>query len=622
MPKLILFILFNIFFCKISLSNEINNYDQCNWNNKSNAPCLEIIGGISNTSKFSKSSINKVVISRKQIEETGAIDLIDVLKVIPDINITQSGPKGQQASMFMRGTNSNHTIVMINGVPINDQSSTQGLHDFGVDFINTIQQIEVYPGSSSTNFGTNAIGGAVNIILASEYKNHYKISTDKYDNYEFSGNKTFIKDKSIFNFKIGTVKRKTVSVKGNPDGEKDGVKNYSTNFNYENYINDNLRINFTNYIRQTKSEYDNSASNQIGYDNDNKMATFQFGLDSFKENENHNSKIYYTLYDRTYDEKGTIDTYESEVVGLKHNLSKIINPKLSYGAGIEYKYDWGNFQNNGSYQASTKGNTDNLSIYGNIGHKFLSNSNISFFARNDDHSITGNNNTYKINLEQSIGSSIAGLSYMNGLRNPTLYEFFGTDNFGYSGNRNLKPEKSDTYEIYSAIKFNEKYKVSLRAFKSRIKNNIEYISNQYKNDTDNIDLNQSGLNSAIEFKNKNIQFNLFSSILSSKKENGSDTLRRPRKNYGLNLNNKITNSILGNFNINILYNHYGKHLDTHSSTFKTVEMDSVDMVDLQINKNFKSGSYFLKISNLFNENYQKPHGYNQEKRLINFGYKF
>ena len=180
---------------------------------------------------------------------------------------------------------------------------------------------------------------------------------------------------------------------------------------------------------------------------------------------------------------------------------------------------------------------------------------------------------------------------MNGLRNPTLYELFGTDNFGYS-EINLKPEKSDTYEIYSAIKFNEKYKVSLRAFKSRIKNNIEYISNQYKNDTDNIDLNQSGLNSTIEFKNNNIQFNLFSSILSSKKENGSDTLRRPRKNYGLNLNNKITNSSLGNFSINILYNHYGKHFDTHSSTFQTVEMDSVDMVDLQINKNFKSGSYF------------------------------
>ena len=82
-----------------------------------------------------------------------------------DIKCDTTGPKGQQASMFMRGTGSNHTLVMINGIPINDQSTTQGLHDFGVDFIQTIQQVEVYPGSSATHFGTNAVGGAINIIL-------------------------------------------------------------------------------------------------------------------------------------------------------------------------------------------------------------------------------------------------------------------------------------------------------------------------------------------------------------------------------------------------------------------------------------------------------------------------
>ena len=96
---------------------------------------------------------------------------------------------------------------------------------------------------------------------------------------------------------------------------------------------------------------------------------------------------------------------------------------------------------------------------------------------------------------------------MNGIRNPTLYEMFGTDNYGYSGNRNLKPEKSNTYEMYSDIFLNEYVNLSLRAFKANIKNNIEYIDNKYQNDLDNIDLNQSGLTNQINIKLKNTSLN-------------------------------------------------------------------------------------------------------------------
>ena len=121
------------------------------WENKNNVPCVIINSNISNSSEYSNYNNNKIVITKKKIDQLGAIDLIDVLQLVPDINISQSGPKGQQASMFMRGTNSNHILVMINGVPINDQSTAQGLHDFGVDFIQTVQQVEIYPGSSSTH---------------------------------------------------------------------------------------------------------------------------------------------------------------------------------------------------------------------------------------------------------------------------------------------------------------------------------------------------------------------------------------------------------------------------------------------------------------------------------------
>ena len=75
----------------ISAFAEKNN--QCDWDNRNYIPCLEINTSLTNSSKFSKSGVNKIVVSKQQILNTGAIDLIDVFKSIPDINITQSGPR-------------------------------------------------------------------------------------------------------------------------------------------------------------------------------------------------------------------------------------------------------------------------------------------------------------------------------------------------------------------------------------------------------------------------------------------------------------------------------------------------------------------------------------------------
>ena len=625
MFKLLILILPFLFYQNISIGNEKN---ACSWDNRAEIPCLNITSNIPNSSKHSKSGLNKTIITKRQIIESGAVDVIDLLKTVTDINITQSGPKGQQASLFMRGTGSNHTLVMINGVPINDQSTTQGLHDFGVDFIQTIHQIEVYPGSSASHFGTNAIGGAINLILTGDYKDSVSVTADEDYNYELSTNKSFIFDNSSLNFKLGSVGNETISAKGNSNDEKDGVTNYSSNINYEYFLNEKARLFNTIYLRKTKAAYDNSSDYQTGselqtgFASDNKMATLQMGLENVDVNTKNNYVIYYNAYDREYDERGTIDEYESEVLGIKYDFSKTVSPKISLGGGSEYKYDWGKFNNRGSYQASTKGHSENLSVYGNLGWNIYTDSNISFFARNDNHKQVGNEITYKVNFEQSISEFKVGLSYMNGIRNPTLYEMFGADNFGYSGNINLKPEKSNTYEIYSNLKLNEKLNMSVRAFKSNIKNNIEYVSNQYVNDADDVDLNQSGISSNIKFKNDNRNINFYSSLLATKKENGASFTRRPSKNYGLILNNKFYNRYFGNYNVNLNYNHYGKHFDVHSSTFSTIEMDSTDIIDLHLTKKINLTDYFLKISNVLDENYQRPHGYNQTRRALKLGLKF
>ena len=56
--------------------------------------------------------------------------------------------------------------------------------------------------------------------------------------------------------------------------------------------------------------------------------------------------------------------------------------------------------------------------------------------------------------------------------------------------------------------------------------------------------------------------------------------------------------------------------------FKTIKMDSTDIIDLILNKKFGNFDFYLNISNLFDETYQRPHGYNQEKRFFKIGVKY
>ena len=87
---------------------------------------------------------------------------------------------------------------------------------------------------------------------------------------------------------------------------------------------------------------------------------------------------------------------------------------------------------------------------------------LSIYLRSDDHNTTGQNQTYKINFTNLFGKFKLGLTHSTGLRNPTLYELYGSDNYGIGGNVNLNPEKSETnelsltYNIFEYISFNNK----------------------------------------------------------------------------------------------------------------------------------------------------------------------
>ena len=161
-----------IFFLFLITNLFAQTLEYCEWNNEEGIPCVAI-SKTPNTSDLTEKSVNKILIDKKQIEQSGATDIIDLLGYISGLEIKQNGQRGQLASLFLRGTNSNHTLVLMNGIPINDQSTTQGLHNFGQDFVQMIQQVEIYKGASGAHFGPSAIGGAINFITAIDYVNKF-----------------------------------------------------------------------------------------------------------------------------------------------------------------------------------------------------------------------------------------------------------------------------------------------------------------------------------------------------------------------------------------------------------------------------------------------------------------
>src|SRR6266480_7932026 len=103
------------------------------------------------------------LITDKEIERDQKRTLPDVLRTVPGLNIVQTGGPGGKTSVFMRGSNSNHTKVLIDGIDANDPSQ-DGVFDFGQVLTADLSRVEVLRGPQSSLYGSDAIGGVINLV--------------------------------------------------------------------------------------------------------------------------------------------------------------------------------------------------------------------------------------------------------------------------------------------------------------------------------------------------------------------------------------------------------------------------------------------------------------------------
>src|SRR5882757_3149000 len=107
------------------------------------------------------------VITAKDMERDQRRTVPEALSTVPGLNVVQSGGPGGLTSVFMRGTNSNHTKVFIDGIDVSDPGNPNASFDFGQLLTQDIQRVEVLRGPQSGLYGSDAVGGVINVITKS-----------------------------------------------------------------------------------------------------------------------------------------------------------------------------------------------------------------------------------------------------------------------------------------------------------------------------------------------------------------------------------------------------------------------------------------------------------------------
>ncbi len=102
------------------------------------------------------------VITRKQMDDTQAASVTELLRRVPGMSVVQSGETGALTSVFTRGTNSNHTLVLFDGVRLN--SPYYGGFDWSLPTTTALERIEIARGPYSALWGADAVGGVINLI--------------------------------------------------------------------------------------------------------------------------------------------------------------------------------------------------------------------------------------------------------------------------------------------------------------------------------------------------------------------------------------------------------------------------------------------------------------------------
>lgn len=567
------------------------------------------------------------VITKEQLQHSGGKDLAQVLN--QEVGITLNGATsnaGKDKSLFLLGATDKYTLILLDGIPLNEPAGVGGSFDLRLLSLDNIERIEILQGSQSTLYGSNAVAGVINIISKKPATNKPQLSgLMTYGSYNtFKANAGINQKAKWIDYTINYTFNSTdgiseaIDTTGKAGFDKDGYTQNSVQAIVGFHISDKFKL--SPYYRYThfKGGYDADAF----IDAPNKyFASLQNAGLSGQLNYTGGSLYFNYGYDFT--KRNYQSAYPFISSGEFNNADVYINQSLHKNilmvGGLSYQ----------SYKVKDIDSVNSIiSPYISFLYHNQNGIEIEIGGRYNHHNQYGNNFTYSFNPAYLINNRFKVFANItSGFRAPSINELFGI----YGANPHLTPERSSTQEAGVQGFFNEKkLSVTVNVFNRNINNVIIYGANGYENLNKQHDY---GAEFEVNYINKKLRLSASYAYITGKltdKSSGKDTIyynliRRPKNAVKLFAGYQITPALYVNTSLQIT----GKRTDAYFNPFTYVQ-SQVDLNAYTLWNAYIQYSFFNNRMNVFadfknitgNTNYYEVYGYAVQATNINVGFHF
>jgi vitamin B12 transporter len=417
------------------------------------------------------------ILNRELILERQTVGIADLLAQTPGVSVSRNGGPGGFTALRIRGAEAEQTLVLIDGVRINDPSSPGGGFDFANLLSDNIERIEVLRGPNSVPWGSQAIGGVVNIVTARPTfipSLSARAEGGSFDTAQAVANAA------------GTLGRVAASLGGGyfrTDGissaasgiERDGYERYAANGRVEVTLPYDLALDLRGYFSRGRVELDGfpaptfTFADTAEYQKTRELIGYA-GLRGTFLNGRFLNRLAFTITDVDRDNfnpafgpapsftaRGRIERFE-----YQGDLSANDWLRLVFGAETE-RSRFGD--------GSARFRTGIDSAYGQVIVKPVQALTLTGGVRHDDHRDFGGNTTFGANAAFDLGSTIVRASYAEGFKAPTLFQL--RSDFG---NPDLQPETARSYDVGVEQRLiGDAMSASLTYFHRRTRNQIDFV---------------------------------------------------------------------------------------------------------------------------------------------------